>query len=56
MLSYESDADEPIVSTPQAPHIPLPFRGVMKDVLKVRPPEKEIRRQKVSDDFILGWR
>jgi hypothetical protein len=28
------------------PHIPLPFREVMADVLKVKPPEKPIKKKK----------
>ena len=28
------------------PHIPLPFEEVMKDVLKVKPPEKTQRKPK----------
>jgi hypothetical protein len=27
------------------PHIPLPFKEVIADVLKVKPPEKETRRK-----------
>lgn len=30
-------------NTKPIPHIPLPFEEVMKDVLKVKPPEKEKR-------------
>lgn len=26
------------------PHIPLPFKEVMRDVLKVKPPDKEPRK------------
>ena len=28
------------------PHIPLPFKEVMVDVLKVKPPEKPTRKKK----------
>jgi hypothetical protein len=31
-------------NTKPIPHIPLPFEEVMKDVLKVKPPEREPRR------------
>jgi hypothetical protein len=42
---------KPVKHSPNAkpiPHIPLPFEEVMKDVLKVKPPEKPIkpRRQR----------
>ena len=29
-----------ITNSKPIPHIPLPFKEVMKDVLKVKPPEK----------------
>jgi len=28
------------------PHIPLPFKEVMADVLKVKPPEKQLKKKK----------
>jgi hypothetical protein len=28
------------------PHIPLPFKEVMRDVLKVKPPEKPKRKER----------
>jgi hypothetical protein len=28
------------------PHIPLPFKQVIADVLKVKPPEKSLRQKK----------
>jgi hypothetical protein len=30
-----------ITNSKPIPHIPLPFKEVMKDVLKVKPPEKK---------------
>ncbi len=33
-------------NTKPIPHIPLPFEEVMKDVLKVNPPEKIRRKPK----------
>ena len=32
--------DKKITNSKPIPHIPLPFEEVMKDVLKVKPPEK----------------
>jgi hypothetical protein len=31
------------------PHIPLPFKEVMADVLKVKPPAKTKQREKKAD-------
>jgi hypothetical protein len=33
-------ATEKITNSKPIPHIPLPFKEVMADVLKVKPPEK----------------
>jgi hypothetical protein len=30
------------------PHIPLPFKEVIRDVLKVKPPEKQGKRKRKS--------
>ncbi len=41
--SKESRVPEPekkITNSKPLPHIPLPFEEVMKDVLRVKPPEK----------------
>jgi hypothetical protein len=32
------------------PHIPLPFNEVIADVLKVKPPEKSIKRESKNDN------
>ena len=32
--------EKKITNSKPIPHIPLPFKEVMKDVLKVKPPEK----------------
>jgi hypothetical protein len=34
-----------ITSSKPIPHIPLPFKEVMADVLKVKPPEKEPKKK-----------
>jgi len=34
----------PTTNSKPIPHIPLPFREVIADVLKVKPPEKEARQ------------
>jgi hypothetical protein len=44
-----------ITSSKPIPHIPLPFKEVMADVLKVKPPEKEPKR-KASGSEIRGGR
>jgi hypothetical protein len=35
-----TDAEKKITNSKPIPHIPLPFKEVMKDVLKVKPPTK----------------
>lgn len=34
------DAEKKTTNSKPIPHIPLPFKEVMRDVLKVKPPEK----------------
>jgi hypothetical protein len=34
-----------ITNSKPIPHIPLPFKEVMKDVLKVKPPEKSPKKK-----------
>jgi hypothetical protein len=34
-----------ITNSKPIPHIPLPFKEVMKDVLKVKPPEKDHKKK-----------
>jgi hypothetical protein len=36
--------EQKITNSKPIPHIPLPFKEVMADVLKVKPPEKEPRK------------
>lgn len=36
----EKDRDRKITNSKPIPHIPLPFKEVIADVLKVKPPEK----------------
>jgi hypothetical protein len=43
--------DKRITNSKPIPHIPLPFKEVMADVLKVKPPEKQKskrNRQKIK--------
>jgi len=35
-----------ITNSKPIPHIPLPFKEVMADVLKVKPPEKTTQKKK----------
>jgi hypothetical protein len=35
-----------ITNSKPIPHIPLPFKEVMTDVLKVKPPEKHLKAAK----------
>jgi hypothetical protein len=37
---------ERITNSKPIPHIPIPFEEVMKDVLKVKPPEKKPKPKK----------
>jgi hypothetical protein len=48
-------ASRKITNSKPIPHIPLPFKEVMADVLKVKPPEKEPKR-KASGNEIRGGR
>jgi len=51
MMREEKPTSTKITNSNPIPHIPLPFREVMADVLKVKPPEKEPRakpRKKTS--------
>ena len=36
----EQESTKIVTNSKPIPHIPLPFEEVMKDVLKVKPPEK----------------
>ncbi len=43
MTPQRNELPEPerkVTNSKPIPHIPLPFKEVMKDVLKVKPPEK----------------
>ena len=42
-MKTADDHSKRITSSKPIPHIPLPFKEVMKDVLKVKPPEKGTR-------------
>jgi hypothetical protein len=55
MLMTEKQEPKKITSSKLIPHIPLPFKEVMADVLKVKPPEKEPKR-KTSGSQIRGGR
>jgi hypothetical protein len=37
-----------ITNSKPIPHIPLPFKEVMEDVLKVKPPQKQSRKPQKS--------
>jgi hypothetical protein len=37
-------SEKKITNSKPIPHIPLKFEDVMKDVLKVKPPEKKIKK------------
>jgi len=43
-----SDPTKKTTNSKPIPHIPLPFEEVMKDVLKVRPPEKQSKPAKTK--------
>jgi hypothetical protein len=40
------DSEKKITNSKPIPHIPLPFKEVIADVLKVKPPEKPTQRKK----------
>jgi hypothetical protein len=39
-----SEKPTKVTNSKPIPHIPLPFKELMKDVLKVKPPEKPKKR------------
>ena len=39
-MNRQGEAAKKITNSKPIPHIPLPFKEVMRDVLKVKPPEK----------------
>ena len=45
-MPENKDADRKITNAKPIPHIPLPFKEVIADVLKVKPPEKQKSKQK----------
>jgi hypothetical protein len=44
MASKQQDEPQKITNAKPIPHIPLPFKEVIADVLKVKPPEKPKKR------------
>ncbi|HZZ14518.1 MAG TPA: hypothetical protein VFE08_01000 [Candidatus Sulfotelmatobacter sp.] len=38
-MSNRQEPEQKITNSKPIPHIPLPFKEVMKDVLKVKPPK-----------------
>jgi hypothetical protein len=44
------EQDKRVTSSKPIPHIPLPFKEVIADVLKVKPPEKPKTRKKSKTD------
>lgn len=45
-LAMNPKTPKQATNTKPIPHIPLPFEEVMKDVLKVKPPERSNRQAK----------
>jgi hypothetical protein len=44
--------DKKITNSKPIPHIPLPFKAVIADVLKAKPPDKELRaKPRKTRDF-----
>ena len=43
-MSQREDENR-ITNSKPIPHLPLPFRGVIADVLKVKPPEKVLKAE-----------
>jgi hypothetical protein len=44
-MSNRQESEQKVTNSKPIPHIPLPFREVITDVLKVKPPEKEPKAQ-----------
>jgi hypothetical protein len=42
--------DKRVTNSKPIPHIPLPFKEVMADVLKVKPPQKPTRKKASGKD------
>jgi hypothetical protein len=48
-MTYPHEPDKKITNSKPIPHIPLPFKEVIADVLKVKPPKKhETSRRKTK--------
>jgi hypothetical protein len=41
----EQEVSSRTTNSKPIPHIPLPFKEVMSDVLKVKPPKKQIKKK-----------
>jgi hypothetical protein len=50
MIANEQEKPKRVTNAKPIPHIPLPFREVMADVLKVRPPEKPQKQQPHNEE------
>jgi hypothetical protein len=44
----KQDSEKKTTNSKPIPHIPLPFKEVIADVLKVKPPEKEPKKGKIN--------
>lgn len=42
------EAAKKVTNSKPIPHIPLPFKEVIADVLKVKPPEKKVKARKTK--------
>jgi hypothetical protein len=48
-MSNQQESQKKITNAKPIPHIPLPFKEVIVDVLKVKPPEKHPKSKKRGD-------
>ncbi len=44
-MPNQSESEKRITNSKPIPHIPLPFKEVIADVLKVKPPEKSLPKK-----------
>jgi hypothetical protein len=44
----DKPTDTKVTNSKPIPHIPLPFKEVMADVLKVKPPAKSLRKSQIA--------
>lgn len=47
----KQESEKQVTNSKPIPHIPLPFKEVMADVLKVKPPSRQVKKKKKKNQF-----